>query len=349
MMKYTPLVLSALLAASAYAPQARAADRFEVTSIKAVRPTIVDTIAALQQRDLIRAREAFEAYDSAWNGIEVYINVRSRELYQALEHGFQLGAHGLPLMGTGDWNDGMNKVGAHGKGESVWNGWFLLTCLHRFADLADSRGDSEWGTTCREQAEKLRAAIEEHAWDGAWYRRAYFDDGMPLGSAQNDECQIDSLPQAWAVISGAADPARAERAMASVEERLVHPDDKLIQLFDPPFDRGPLQPGYINRSYASAWGIWVLWERAARLCCVVRLAGDRTPFVPSIARITRALQGRLHHDRQLRHGLRFPGPPPRLHRRSFRRLARPAPRTGPHPPPRRDPLHRHLRRPLRRR
>jgi cellobiose phosphorylase len=165
---------------------------------------------------------------------------------RALEHGYKLGAHGLPLMGTGDWNDGMNKVGARGNGESVWNGWFFLTVLNAFAELAGQRGDATRVAWCRERAEDLRAALEANAWDGAWYRRAYFDDGTPLGSAQNDECQIDALPQAWAVISGAADPARAEQAMASVDERLVHVDSKLIQLFDPPFDHGPLQPGYIK-------------------------------------------------------------------------------------------------------
>jgi cellobiose phosphorylase len=165
---------------------------------------------------------------------------------RALEHGYKLGAHGLPLMGTGDWNDGMNRVGAQGKGQSVWNGWFFITVLKTFAELADKRGDLARAAWCRVQAESLRVALEQHAWDGAWYRRAYFDDGTPLGSAQNDECQIDCLPQAWAVISGAADRARAEQAMVSVEERLVHCDARLIQLFDPPFDRGPLQPGYIK-------------------------------------------------------------------------------------------------------
>jgi cellobiose phosphorylase len=165
---------------------------------------------------------------------------------RALEHGYRLGVHGLPLMGTGDWNDGMNRVGAEGKGESVWNGWFFITVLKSFAELALARGDPARAAWCRDRAESLRAALEKTAWDGAWYRRAYFDDGTPLGSAQNDECQIDVLPQSWAVISGAADPARAEQAMASVEERLVHADAKLIQLFDPPFDRGPMQPGYIK-------------------------------------------------------------------------------------------------------
>jgi cellobiose phosphorylase len=165
---------------------------------------------------------------------------------RALEHGYRLGPHGLPLMGTGDWNDGMNKVGAEGKGESVWNGWFFLSVLKVFAELASQRGDTPRADWCRERAEALRAALEANAWDGAWYRRAYFDDGTPLGSAQNDECQIDAIPQAWAVISGAADPERAQRAIAAVEERLVHPEGKLIQLFDPPFDKGALLPGYIK-------------------------------------------------------------------------------------------------------
>jgi cellobiose phosphorylase len=149
-------------------------------------------------------------------------------------------------MGTGDWNDGMNKVGAGGKGESVWNGWFYVAVLKAFAELAGRRGDTPRATWCRERAEALRAALEANAWDGAWYRRAYFDDGTPLGSAQNDECQIDAIPQAWAVISGAAEVSRAQRAMAAVEERLVRPEGKLIQLFDPPFDRGALEPGYIK-------------------------------------------------------------------------------------------------------
>ena len=165
---------------------------------------------------------------------------------RALKHGYRLGSHGLPLMGTGDWNDGMNKVGAHGKGESVWNGWFFVSVLNAFAELAERRSQADDANWCRERAEQLRVALEANAWDGAWYRRAYFDDGTPLGSAQNDECQIDAIPQAWAVISGAANPARAQSAMDAVQKRLVRIDDKLIQLFDPPFDKGALQPGYIK-------------------------------------------------------------------------------------------------------
>jgi cyclic beta-1,2-glucan synthetase len=165
---------------------------------------------------------------------------------RALECGLKLGPHGLPLMGTGDWNDGMNKVGAEGKGESVWNGWFMLATLREFAGLAERRGDGTRAAWCRERADALRAALEEHAWDGGWYRRAYFDDGTPLGSATNDECQIDSIAQSWAVISKGGDPERARQAMAAVEERLVRHEDGLILLFTPPFDRGRLEPGYIK-------------------------------------------------------------------------------------------------------
>jgi cellobiose phosphorylase len=165
---------------------------------------------------------------------------------RALKRGYRLGAHGLPLMGTGDWNDGMNRVGAHGKGESVWNGWFFVSVLRAFGELAERRGEAGDASWCRQHAEELRSALETHAWDGAWYRRAYFDDGTPLGSDQNDECQIDAIPQAWAVISGAADPAHARSAMDAVQERLVRSNDRLIKLFDPPFDKGRLEPGYIK-------------------------------------------------------------------------------------------------------
>jgi cellobiose phosphorylase len=165
---------------------------------------------------------------------------------RALECGLKLGPHGLPLMGTGDWNDGMNKVGAKGKGESVFNGWFMLATLREFAGLAERRGDGARTAWCRERADALRLALEEHAWDGRWYRRAYFDDGTPLGSATNDECQIDSIAQSWAVISGGGDAERVRQAMAAVEERLVRNKDGLILLFTPPFDRGRHEPGYIK-------------------------------------------------------------------------------------------------------
>jgi cyclic beta-1,2-glucan synthetase len=165
---------------------------------------------------------------------------------RALECALKLGEHGLPLMGTGDWNDGMNRVGAQGRGESIWNGWFMVGTLREFMSLAQRRGDVARADWCRERADRLRGALEEHGWDGSWYRRAYFDDGTPLGSATGEECQIDSIAQSWAVISGAGDPQRARQAMASVEKHLVRDKDGLILLFTPPFDRGHLEPGYIK-------------------------------------------------------------------------------------------------------
>ncbi|MHC1765711.1 MAG: glucoamylase family protein [Verrucomicrobiia bacterium] len=179
--------------------------------------------------------------------------IRSDEsgtLYQhcvrAIEHGLKFGGHGLPLMGCGDWNDGMNLVGKDGLGESVWLAFFLHDVLTQFAGLARKRNDVVFADRCLAQAAQLRQNIEQHAWDGQWYRRAYFDNGEPLGSHTNPECQVDSLPQSWAVISGAADPERARQAMQAVDQRLVRRDAGLIQLFDPPFDHSHLNPGYIK-------------------------------------------------------------------------------------------------------
>ena len=155
------------------------------------------------------------------------------------------GARGLPLMGTGDWNDGMNRVGEGGRGESVWLGWLLVRTIELFAPWAEER-DPGRARRWRAHAEGLRASLEREAWDGSWYRRATFDDGTWLGSADGEACRIDSIAQSWAVLSGVADPARARLAMASVREHLVRPDDGLVLLFTPPFDRGPLDPGYIK-------------------------------------------------------------------------------------------------------
>jgi len=165
---------------------------------------------------------------------------------RSIKQGLRFGRHGLPLMGTGDWNDGMNLVGRGGKGESVWLAWFLCDSLRLFGDLAAGRGDDELARLCLDQAEELRANIEAHAWDGGWYRRAYFDDGTPLGSSGNEECRIDSVSQSWAVISGAGDTLRARQAMAAVDESLVERDAGLIKLLDPPFDSSALEPGYIK-------------------------------------------------------------------------------------------------------
>jgi cyclic beta-1,2-glucan synthetase len=150
------------------------------------------------------------------------------------------------LIDGGDWNDGMNRVGHEGRGESIWLGWFLHVNLMEFAGIAEQRGEAERAARWRSRAASVQASLEAQAWDGEWYKRAFFDDGTPLGSAQNDECQIDSIAQSWAVLSGAGDPQRARQAMASLEQRLVRRDDRLVLLFSPPFDQTTLDPGYIK-------------------------------------------------------------------------------------------------------
>jgi cellobiose phosphorylase len=165
---------------------------------------------------------------------------------RAILWGLRFGEHGLPLMGSGDWNDGMNLVGEHGKGESVWLGFFLYEVLTRFAEVARLQGDLSFAERCAREADELRRNIEVHGWDGEWYRRAYFDDGSPLGSALNPECRIDSISQSWSVLSGAGDAARAHLAMEAVDQRLVRREQALIQLLDPPFDKSDLNPGYIK-------------------------------------------------------------------------------------------------------
>ena len=151
-------------------------------------------------------------------------------------------------MGAGDWNDGMNRVGNDGKGESVWLGWFLYSTLAGFAPFCETHAEPERAAQYREHMTKLKTALE-NAWDGDWYTRAYFDDGTPLGSAQNDECRIDSIAQSWGVLSGAADKQRAAHAMAAVEQHLIRRGDGLVLLFTPPFDQGAHDPGYINPIY----------------------------------------------------------------------------------------------------
>lgn len=165
---------------------------------------------------------------------------------RALEHGLRFGGHGLPLMGTGDWNDGMNRVGNQGKGESVWLGWFLYTNLTALAPLCEQRGDAARATKYRTCARDLQNALEEHGWDGAWYRRAYFDDGTPLGSHENAECRIDAIAQAWATISNAAPRERQTQALGAVEEQLVREQERMICLLTPPFEHSTPNPGYIQ-------------------------------------------------------------------------------------------------------
>ncbi|HEX9938911.1 MAG TPA: glucoamylase family protein, partial [Longimicrobium sp.] len=165
---------------------------------------------------------------------------------RALRRASTAGERGLPLIGTGDWNDGMNRVGAEGRGESVWLAWFLADTLRRFAVHAAARGDGAVDAELRAAADGYAAAVEAHAWDGAWYRRAYFDDGAPLGSATSDECRIDSIAQSWSVISNAGDPQRRTVAMRSLEEHLVRDDARLLMLLTPAFDTTPHDPGYIK-------------------------------------------------------------------------------------------------------
>jgi cyclic beta-1,2-glucan synthetase len=164
---------------------------------------------------------------------------------RAIDRSLGLGKHGLPLMGSGDWNDGMNRVGAGGKGESVWLGWFLCAVLSGFAPLCERYRMKTRSNRYGRHMERLRKGLEQ-AWDGDWYRRAYFDDGTPLGSAQNDECRIDSIAQTWAVMSRVAESYRAARAMTAVDQYLIRRGDGLISLFTPPFDKSKLDPGYVK-------------------------------------------------------------------------------------------------------
>jgi cyclic beta-1,2-glucan synthetase len=165
---------------------------------------------------------------------------------RAILRGLRLGGHGLPLIGSGDWNDGMNLVGEHGKGESVWLGFFLYEVLMQFTEVARTRGDLSFVERCQREATQLRQNLEQNGWDGGWYRRAYFDDGSPLGSASNPECQIDSIAQSWSVLSDAGDAGRSRLAMEAVDRRLVRREHRLVQLLDPPFDKSGLNPGYIK-------------------------------------------------------------------------------------------------------
>lgn len=201
---------------------------------------------------------------------------------RAIDRSLARGSHGLPLMGAGDWNDGMNRVGREGRGESVWLGFFLFEILRRWVPLCEARGARARARRYGDHAGELRRALNEAGWDGSWYRRAFYDNGVALGSAESDECRIDAIAQAWAVISGAAPPNRAESAMDALEENLVSEDEAIIRLLVPPFDRTPLDPGYIKGyvpgvrenggqyTHAALWAVRALAElgrndRAARL------------------------------------------------------------------------------------
>jgi cyclic beta-1,2-glucan synthetase len=206
-----------------------------------------------------------EAYDLPQTSAEA--GTLYEHCLRALRKASTRGIHGLPLIGGGDWNDGMNRVGAEGRGESVWLAWFLVTTLRSFAEQAAARGDGAVATELREHAEGYLAAVEEHGWDGAWYRRAYDDAGVPLGSSASEECRIDSIAQSWSVICGGGPPERRLQAMRSVEEHLVDREARLVRLLAPPFDHGPQDPGYIKGylpgvrengaqyTHAAVWGV----------------------------------------------------------------------------------------------
>ncbi|TPW31948.1 GH36-type glycosyl hydrolase domain-containing protein [Pararhizobium mangrovi] len=182
------------------------------------------------------------------------------------------GPHGLPLFLGGDWNDGMNRVGIGGEGESVWLGWFLLHALTAFLPFAEAEADTERAARWQDHAAALRSALEADGWDGAWYRRGFFDDGTPLGASENDECAIDSIAQSWSVLSGGGDPERARTAMEAVLEHLVDDEHALVRLFTPPFSKGDTDPGYIRAyppgvrenggqyTHAATWVVYALAE-----------------------------------------------------------------------------------------
>jgi cyclic beta-1,2-glucan synthetase len=206
------------------------------------RTVLQETVAFLEGRAVNPDEDSYYDLPSR--------STQSATLYQhcvrAIERGLRFGAHGLPLMGSCDWNDGMDKVGQHGKGESIWLAFFLYDVLMRFSEVAAIHDDQEFVLRCQTEAARLQKNIDKNGWDGEWYRRAYFDDGTPLGSALNTECQIDSISQSWSVLSGGGYPQRARSAMLAVDRRLVRRQDAIIQLLDPPFDKSDQNPGYIR-------------------------------------------------------------------------------------------------------
>ena len=164
---------------------------------------------------------------------------------RAIDVSLQLGTHGLPLIGTGDWNDGMNRVGEQGRGESSWLGWFLIATIEAFLPLAQARNDDARMQRWRETVTKVRAALEDSGWDGAWYRRGYYDNGTPLGASENTQCRIDAIAQSWSIMANANDSAHATQAMAAVEQHLICKEERLALLFTPAFDHPEEDPGYI--------------------------------------------------------------------------------------------------------
>lgn len=201
-----------------------------------------------EQRGFLSGRAVSAGEDSYYDlpGHSADVASLYQHCVRAILHGLRFGEHGLPLMGSGDWNDGMNLVGIEGKGESIWLGFFLCEVLGQFAELAKQRNDIPFAERCQQERYQLHQNLERHGWDGAWYRRAYFDDGTPLGSSSNPECQIDSIAQSWSVLSGVGSPERTAQAMQSLNAHLVRRDHALVQLLDPPFNTSALNPGYIR-------------------------------------------------------------------------------------------------------
>jgi len=254
--------------------------------------------AILEERArFLAARALAPGEDEAF--LEPVDSGESGTLYEhcvrAIDRSLATGPHGLPLFGGGDWNDGMNRVGRGGKGESVWMGFFLFDVLGRFLPLCEARSDDARAERYRAARDRLRSALDDAGWDGEWYRRGFYDDGTPLGSSRNRECRIDALVQAWSVLSGAAPRERAERAMDAVERHLVSEKDGIIRLLTPPFDKTPRDPGYIKGyvpgvrenggqyTHAALWVVQALAElgrrnRAAKLLAMLSPASrSRTP------------------------------------------------------------------------
>jgi len=227
------------------------------------------------QVGFLESRTLYEGEDSLYD-LPVTLNATGT-LYEhcvrAIKYSHRFGEHGLPLIGAGDWNDGMDRVGNKGKGESVWLAFFFYDVLTKFISIAINNGDSLFAEICRKEAATLQSNIEKSGWDGEWYRRAYFDDGTPLGSKENVECRIDAIAQSWSVLSGAGSDERKEKAMNSLDKYLVKRDLKIIQLLDPPFDAHGPNPGYIrgyvpgvreNGGQYSHAAIWALMAFAAQ-------------------------------------------------------------------------------------
>jgi cellobiose phosphorylase len=231
--------------------------------------SILDEQIPFKTGPLLKPEEE-ERYDNYENTQETF--TLFEHCRRALDHGASSGPHQLPLIGTGDWNDGMNRVGIEGQGESIWLGWFLHDCLKQFAEVCDLIAKEEQADIFRQRAAELRQALNKHGWDGEWFLRAYYDDGSPLGSSSNRECQIDSIAQSWSVLSGAGDEDKRQMAMRSLSEKLVRQEDQLLLLFTPPFDKTVRDPGYIKGylpgirenggqyTHAAIWAVWAYSE-----------------------------------------------------------------------------------------